>query len=270
MSARIVRFLLIACADFALAGMSGDLIAQQLSGSPEGGQEHPLAPVLQWARQESANMERGLADYSAIVVSRERLGGSLSDFESVFVKIRHQPFSVYAHFLAPESHKGDEAIYVEGRNGGKLLGHTTGVTGRLMGTVALDPTGPTAMKGQRHPMTELGLLNLCQRFVHMARNDLRYGESQVRYPRDMKVNDRLCNCIEVVHPVPRREFQFHMLRMFVDEQLKVPIRYEQYDWPAQPGAPAVLLEEYTYVNLKLNNGFGDIDFDPRNPNYAFP
>ena len=58
--------------------------------------------------------------------------------------------------------------------------------------------------------------------------------------------------------------------MFVDDQLKLPIRYEQYDWPKGSGAEAELVEEYTYVNLRLNNSFTDVDFDVRNPNYAFP
>ncbi|MBC7317493.1 MAG: DUF1571 domain-containing protein, partial [Chloroflexi bacterium] len=26
---------------------------------------------------------------------------------------------------------------------------------------------------------------------------------------------------------------------------------------------------YTYLNIKLNNGFTDMDFDIRNPNYDF-
>ncbi len=29
------------------------------------------------------------------------------------------------------------------------------------------------------------------------------------------------------------------------------------------------MEEYTYLNLKLNNGFTDADFDIKNPNYKF-
>ena len=86
--------------------------------------------------------------------------------------------------------------------------------------------------------------------------------------RGSKVNDRPCTSIEVVHPVPRNNFRFHLLRVFIDEELKVPIRYELYGWPRQPGGPAELVEEYTYVNLKLNNGYGDADFDPRNPRYA--
>ncbi len=116
-----------------------------------------LLPVLRWTRQEIASIEKDVADYSATLVARERIGGKLGDYERTLLKVRHRPLSIYACVLAPEEHKGDEAIYVEGRNDGKLLGHTTGITGRLVGTVALDPGGSTAMEGQRHPITELGI-----------------------------------------------------------------------------------------------------------------
>lgn len=235
-----------------------------------GNSAHPLAPLLQWARQESAGIGRNIADYSATLVSRERSDGKLGDYESVFLKIRHRPFSVYAYVVSPEDRKGDEAIYVEGRNDGKLLGHTTGITGRMLGTVSLDPGGPIAMQGQNHPITDIGILNLSQRLVRIAENDIRYSESQVRFVQGVKVNDRAGTCIEWIHPTPRRNFRFHILRVFVDDQLKLPIRSEKYDWPKQAGAAPELIEEYTYLNLKLNNGFTDADFDARNPRYAFP
>jgi len=31
----------------------------------------------------------------------------------------------------------------------------------------------------------------------------------------------------------------------------------------------LLMEEYTYMNVKINNGFTDTDFDPRNTAYKF-
>jgi hypothetical protein len=49
----------------------------------------------------------------------------------------------------------------------------------------------------------------------------------------------------------------------------VPVHYEAYDWPKQPGEPPVLLERYTYTDLKLNPGLTDADFDPKNPEYKF-
>ncbi|MBI1903218.1 MAG: DUF1571 domain-containing protein, partial [Planctomycetia bacterium] len=30
-----------------------------------------------------------------------------------------------------------------------------------------------------------------------------------------------------------------------------------------------LTEEYTYLKIKVNNGFTDADFDVKNPNYKF-
>jgi hypothetical protein len=84
-----------------------------------------------------------------------------------------------------------------------------------------------------------------------------------------KINGRQCTCIQVVHPVPRSHFLFNMARIYVDNQLNVPIRYEAYEWPKEPGGEPQLTEEYTYLNLKLNNGFKDQDFDPKNPNYQF-
>jgi hypothetical protein len=81
--------------------------------------KHPMAPVHAWATQATANLEDNIQDYSATLMKRERLGGKLSDaYQAIFVKIRHKPFSVYMCFLAPDSHKGNEVIYIEGKNDG--------------------------------------------------------------------------------------------------------------------------------------------------------
>jgi hypothetical protein len=69
--------------------------------------------------------------------------------------------------------------------------------------------------------------------------------------------------------VRRDIFRFCLARIFVDDELKIPIRYESYDWPREAGGPPELIEEYTYLDLKLNNGFTDEDFDTRNPDYHF-
>lgn len=60
-----------------------------------------------------------------------------------------------------------------------------------------------------------------------------------------------------------------MSRIFVDDQLNLPIRYEAYDFPAAAGGPPELIEQYSYLDLKLNNGYTDADFDVENPKYGF-
>jgi hypothetical protein len=91
----------------------------------------------------------------------------------------------------------------------------------------------------------------------------------VQWFKDTKVDNRKCTCLQVVHPVMRPNFRFHLARVFVDDEHQVPIRYESYGWPARPNDTPVLDEEYTYVNIKTNNGFTDADFEERNPNYRF-
>jgi uncharacterized protein DUF1571 len=229
--------------------------------------EHPLMPCLRWAYDGIDDIER-IQDYKATMVKRERINGKLGDYEHMFVKIRHRPFGVYMYFLGPENKKGQEAMYNEGANDGKMQAHGVGIQ-KMFGTVSLDPTGQIAMKDNRYPITEIGLVTMVRRLIEVAEQDIKYGECEVKFYPGAKIEDRVCTCIQVVHPTPRRNFRFHVARIYVDDELNVPVRYESYDWPEKEGGTPQLLEEYTYMNLKLNNGFTDADFDARNPNYQF-
>ena len=239
-------------------------------GRPSLGQqpnEHPLMPAIRWAYAGLQVMDR-VQDYSATICKQERFNGKVGEAEYAFIKIRNKPFSVYMYFMEPASLRGQEVIYVEGQNDGKLLGHATGFR-KVFGTVPLEPTSPFAMRGQHYPITELGITNLLRRLIEVSEKDAKYGECEVNFYQGAKINNRICTCIQVVHPVPRRNFIYHMARIFVDDELNIPIRLEAYDWPDHRNTQPQLIEAYTYVNLKLNNGFTDADFDIRNPSYGF-
>jgi len=233
-----------------------------------GPDEHPLEPILDWAKAGRPEVA-AIKDYSAIMVKRERVDGELSDEQYMFVKVRHEPFSVYTYFMAPADLKGQEAIFVEGKNDNEIQAHGTGLQKTMFGTVSLAPRGMIAMRGQRYPITEIGMLNLVDRLIEVAEKDLDYGESEVKIFRNATLNKRSCTCIQVIHPVPRSNFLFHIARIFIDDEWNLPVRYEAYDWPSKPGGPPQLIEQYTYVDVKMNNGFTDADFDVRNPNYDY-
>ena len=118
-------------------------------------------------------------------------------------------------------------------------------------------------------LTEIGVENLARRLVEVAEDDKQFGECDVNFFPNAKVNGRICTCVQVSHPVPRRNFRFHLARVFIDDELMIPIRFEAYDWPNEEGGQPKLLEEYTYMNVKVNNGFTDADFDPKNETYKF-
>ncbi|HVU89839.1 MAG TPA: DUF1571 domain-containing protein [Pirellulales bacterium] len=231
-------------------------------------QEHPLMPALRWAKQGLADFSK-IQDYSCTLVKRERIDGTLGEHEYIFVKVRHQPFSVYTYFLGPARVKGQEAIFVDGANDGSLLAHGNGIKHRLIGTVSLKPTSALAMSGNRYPITEMGMRRLLERLLEIGSNDVKYGECTVNWIQGAKVNNRTCTCIQVEHPHPRRNFLFHLARIYVDDEMQLPIRYEAYDWPSGPSNQPQLNEEYTFLNVKVNNGFTDADFSTENPSYGF-
>jgi hypothetical protein len=234
---------------------------------PAAANEHPLVPAFRWAKEGLPAIER-INDYTATMVKRERVGTALGDEQYIALKVRHRPFSVYLNFLAPQAVKGQEVIFVAGQNDNKIQAHGVGMK-KMFGTVSLEPTSNMAMSGQRYPITQIGVLNLTKRLAEVAEQDIQYGECDVKYFKGAKINNRICTCIQVVHPVPRKNFLFNIARIFVDDELNIPIRYEAYAWPKHPGEAPEKLEEYTYLNLKMNVGLTDADFDIHNPQYQF-
>jgi len=230
---------------------------------------HPLQPALDLAQQGLAKINANIRDYSCTIVKRERIDGKLGEHEYMFAKVRSQPFSAYLYFLGPDSVKGQEVLYVAGHNDGNMLAHAGSGVRAMVGTVSLKPQSMLAMQGNRYPITEIGVENLARRLAEVAEHDKQFGECEVNFYPNAKVNGRICTCVQVSHPVPRRNFRFHLARVFIDDELTIPIRYEAYDWPQEAGGQPVLLEEYTYMNVKINNGFTDGDFDPKNTAYKF-
>lgn len=228
--------------------------------------EHPLALPIRWAK---AGLERlkQIEDYECRLVKRERIDGVLHEHKFMELKLRHEPFSVYIRELAPKS--GREVIYVNGQFNNRILGHTTGSEHRLIGTVSISPTGPRAMSENRYPITEVGIFNLTKRLIEEAEKDLKWGEIDVKYYGDAKLNGRSCTCMEFIHPNPRKEFRYHIARVYIDNEKVLPVRYSSYTWPRKPGEDPPLIEEYTYLDVKVNVGLTDKDFDVNNPKYGY-
>ena len=86
---------------------------------------------------------------------------------------------------------------------------------------------------------------------------------------DQPIGPRRCTLIETTHPRPHPDLTFYRVRVFIDRQLGLPIRFEAYDWPQSDTSTADLVEEYTYADLTLNVGLRDLDFDVSNADYDF-
>jgi hypothetical protein len=239
--------------------------AKAQDNAPPKQKTHPLVPALQQAKAAGKAAE-ALTDFQAVFSKREVVRGRLQPPQTMRIKLRRKPFSVYLHFIKP--HEGREVIYVDGRNRGHILAHETGLKS-VVGTVSLPPTSPRALEESKYPITEIGLRTMVQTVIAQWERETKYGEINVQYYPNARLGNTLCRVIESTHPRPRKQFPYYMTRLYIDKKSGLPVRVEQYGFPRRAGERPPLMEEYTYSAIKTNVGLKDIDFDTRNPKYGF-
>ena len=160
---------------------------------------HPMDRALDVARSGLEGCRTKVNDYTALLVKRERIDDTLGAHEFMYAKIRNrkvangrivQPLSVYLKFLKPTSVKGREVIYVEGQNEGNLIAHEGGFKGRFLPTVTIPPDGMLAMRGQRYPMTEIGIENLIVKLIERGERARQLPDVQCEFRKNARVKDR--------------------------------------------------------------------------------
>jgi hypothetical protein len=233
------------------------------------GRHADLSPIDRAVRAIADSQARydAVEDYTCTFFKRERIAGRMTPLHVMAMKVRTRPKSVYLKFQRPAS--GREAIYIAGRHDGKVLAHDVGFNKVLAGTLALDPTSTRAMEDCRHPITEAGIGPLLDTLAKRWALELNPEDSRLVFHDDMLVGSMRCTMIESTHPNRRPAFLHYRVRVFIDQELGLPVRFEAYDWPKSSQSEPELLEEYTYMHLKLNVGLRDIDFDTSNAEYSF-
>lgn len=228
---------------------------------------HPIDPALDIVR-ECKRRYASVQDYTALFVKEERIGKSLLPPHYVRMKFRERPFSVYFKWVQPEA--GKEAIYVEGKNDGKIVTHGVGITRALAGVMRVDPDGSLARRESRHGIKEAGIGNLIDRVIARWEFERKHNETLVEITH-VRVNGRPAFCINTIHPGnDSTKFAFHTFKLYVDKEWMLPIRCEGYGFPTVPGRESGgLLESYTYLDLKINVGLTEQDYSIKNPSYGF-
>ena len=224
--------------------------------------EHPLAAANRFAQRVRKHIDTNVQDYNCMMVKVERIDGELKEPNYINMQVLHEPFAVHLLFRKPN--EGQECLYVEGQNDNKLLARGHGWRSAV-GVLHLDPLGDRAMDGNRHPITMAGVSHLTDKMMEIAANDMKYGECEVKNYMNVKLDQRPAVMVEITHPVPRKEFLFHKARIYVDRELKIPVRYEAYDWQTDKDGKPLLTEMYIYSKVQLNNGYTVANFSESDP-----
>ncbi len=235
-----------------------------------------MADVLQTARDARNQFIAEVDDYTATLTKQERTAdGQLQPPATMVIKVRTRhpggepggAMAAYLKFVAPESLAGREVIWIEDQFDGKMRVREAGFVGAMM-TVSLDPTGMLAMRGQRYPITELGLTNLLNKLIERGEPDVRDPAVTVR-ERMVGQADQTRRQLQITRTEPSgRPDDFSVARIEIDPKLNVVTLFESYGWP-DDGADPPLIESYRYDDLRLNVGLIDEDFSVENPRYTF-
>ncbi|WP_175517347.1 DUF1571 domain-containing protein [Planctomicrobium piriforme] len=247
------------------AGMANVIDAPAAFAQQAETQEHPLIAAIALAEQSYRTLQQ-VNDYEATLIKQEVVNGRMLT-QRIQLRLKEAPFSVYLRYEEPNP--GREILFVKGQNNDQLLAHEATGLSSLVGTVPLPIDSAQVLAENRHVVTDLGMRRMLEMVITQWQLETKFGEIDVKYYPQAKMGNADCEVIESIHPRPRKQFLYHMTRLFIEKQSRLPIRIENYSWPAQAGQPAQLQEEYTYVNVKTNVGLTAADFDQRNSKYSF-
>lgn len=240
-----------------------------------------ISDVLLIAEDALMRLRTDVDDYTATLIKQESIGGVVGEANEMFVKIQckhrggslddQHPLRVYLRFTGPPSVAGREVIWCEDLHDGKMVAHEAGLLGLM--TVRLDPNGMIAMRGQKYPISDIGLTNLIKKLIERGQQDLDNPDVTVSITKNITIDDVRCDLVQVRRAKPNGAADdFSLAEICFDRERGLPIRYTAYGWPSDgqiENAKLPLLESYTYLNIKTNVGLTEADFDPANPDYQF-
>jgi len=225
-------------------------------------------------------LEKGIAfltqtpDYSAQFSKQEVVGGELLDEQAMQLKLAHKPFSVYLKWMDFDT--GREVIYADGVNDGNMLVHAGGWKARLP-AISMEPDSSLAMAEARHPITEVGMLNLARKTLEHHRENLATKNfSRCEQTEDQSIGGRNCLCYVTEYRDAALSKEYRKSIMLIDKEWSVPLFIKNFGWPTDNVTAvgeeldtATMIEQYTYSDVKFRANLTAFDFDRTNEDYGF-
>ena len=245
--------------------------------------DDPLTPEQLSERnlaKKVAMLEKGIAflkatpDYTALFTKRELVNGQMLEEQTMAMKLRHQPLSIYLKWLDFEV--GREVMFVDGVNDGKMLVHSGGWKARLP-AILMPPDSSLAMQEARYPITRAGLLSLATTIVGYNAKDLEIKNfSSCVQLDDQMTGERSCACFVLEYRDRDTSKEYRKSITLIDKEWCVPLFIKNFGWPGDDFSQvdsdldeATLIEHYTYSEVKFRSSLSALDFDHVNEDYNF-
>ncbi len=220
-------------------------------------------PAIQASLERMRAAAAGLREATYTLHRQEWSGGRPYAAQVIATKLR-RPEDLYLRWEG-EAYEGRELLYRPGWNGGRIRVSD----GPLVPTLDLDPDGPIAMHGSRHPARMASVLVTAATILRGA--DTLSGDPGLKASYEdkgtVKVRGEPSHCYRAWLPVEQDPGQYAPLVLVcVSLAHGLPTRFAAWE-RADGGLRQV--EDYVFAGIAVNPGLSDADFDPDNPAYGF-
>ena len=197
-------------------------------------------------------------DYICEFSKEEYHDGDYVHWQNVIYKFR-KPDNYYIKWTEG-SMEGTEIIYAGKKYNYNLKGHLGGLLNLM--NFELDPRGSIAMRNSRHSIFESSIGFLIQLMKDNIKEAKNQNTGKIEFIKVVKLSERNTKLYKAEFP-PDKRFYGHIIYIYLDEQLNLPLKFVVYDWNKK------LTESYIISGLRINVGLKDIDFDIENNSYDF-
>lgn len=217
---------------------------------------------------------KSVHSYTGTLDKQEVVHGELLEEQSMDMKCRHQPFSVYLRWTAGDV--GREVIFVEGVNNNRMIAHDGGWKARIP-AFKLTPECALAMRDARYPITKFGITCFIETMLEVHENDLKVGNlSSCSLESNQEFDGRTCNKFTTVYQSSKTSPIYRKSVTFIDSQWNIPLYSEHYEWGQNHASEkgedldkSTLIEKYAFRDLNFDEQLSDIHFDRSNKEYNF-
>ena len=243
------------------------------------GDELTMREVLELATESLDYLSQNVTDYTARFEKIEASSdGNPPELTEMLLKVQTRfrdgqteaPRRLYLRFTKPESVTGREVIWRQDKYDGLMAVHEVGFLLNLS-TLWLDPEGLIAMQGQRHPISELGIVKLTEQLIERGGRDLENPNISISVDHNFVFDGRKSKLITVLRQQPiKDEDDYQRAEIVVDSVNNLVVAFRSYALEEAGTDPPRLLESYAYHDLEINVGLSETDFDTSNKQYNFP
>lgn len=202
-------------------------------------------------------------EYEFLMLRRERVKESdeLPDTpERMFVRLRHEPLTIYARWEEGGTRAGQEVLYDASRDKAKMLAHVGGLFGVLSAKVSID--GALARAQSRHTVRDLGIaFILAQLESDLKESRTRNLSTRPASTKVVRENGR--RYAEVVYDNPSTPpYYAKQTRFWLDLGEPLLRMVESKDNNNQ------IFEHIVFESMERKK-LAPTAFDPKNPEYRF-